>query len=138
MKAPLIYIVATIVGTVSITFLLVGGWYASELIPEWIGQLTWFALVILGSAWCGYLQPHRAWRWGAVVIGIQPVIALIIFYFVGELLNPSSSTGGMVAISLFVMLALLISPVPILSSIFGAAIRKRVISRSTPIVQQDD
>ena len=127
MKPLSMYFTSAAAGTFSVIFLLAGGRYASEIIPEWVGQLTWAALVIAGSAVCGYLLPEKPWRWGAMVIGIQPVMAAAILYAVGELENPSSPIGGIGALFIFMIIALMISPIPVFASYLGAAIKKRFL-----------
>jgi hypothetical protein len=126
MKTRSVYFLALTFGTLSIVFLLVGGKYASEIIPESVGLLTYLILFFGGAALCGYLQPDNPWRWGLVIAVVQPVIAVVILSVTGEFENPSNSTGGMVAFVLFIFIALIISPFSILASKLGAVIRKKL------------
>lgn len=128
MKPLRVYALAATVGSFCVLFLMLGGRYAG-IVPEWAGQLAWLVLVLSGSGLCGYLHPHNAWRWGAVVIGVQPLVVVAVSYVVGELEHPSSSMGGMVAVAIFSTLALLISPLPILASSLGGAVRKRLCAK---------
>ena len=127
MKPLYVYFLAIAVGSISILFLLLGGRYALDLIPEWIGKLTWVTIVINGSAVCSYILPEKPWRWGAIIVVVQPVLAAIILSIVGALENPSSSTGGTVALFVFIIIALMISPLPILASYLGAAIKTKFL-----------
>jgi len=111
---------AAAIGVGCFLILWAGGQYLANVGPEWIAQLLWLLAVVGGSAACGYLAPDRAWRWGAVVAFIQPVAAFVILRFVPSPADTSSSTGGMVAVAIFTVLAVMASPLAILAS-HGAA-----------------
>ena len=115
---------AAALGVACFALIALGGRYASAVIPEFLGQLGWLTLTCAGAAFCGSRAPDRAWRWGAIVIGIQPVCLLLLLAVTGELANPTPSTGGLVAVAVFTVLALVISPLPILASHLSA--RKRL------------
>jgi hypothetical protein len=126
------YGLAAALGATCALLLGAGGRYLSDLIPEWVGQLSWLALNTVASAVCGLLNPHRAWRWGAIVIGVQPVCLFLLAGAVGELRHPTSSTGGMVAVAGFTLVAVLVSPLPILASHVARRKRARALAASGP------
>jgi hypothetical protein len=91
------HIVAALLGVACFALLALGGRYASAIVPEFVGQLAWRVFTCAAAAFCGHLKPARAWRWGAIIVGIQPVCLLLLLGVMGELTNPTRSTGGMVA-----------------------------------------
>jgi hypothetical protein len=110
------YVVSAALGVLAFLFLALCGQYLGN-VPEEIPQFVWIAIVTGGAAVCGYLSPVRAWRWGAVIAGVQPLAALILIPALDSLSNtPQSSTGGMVAVAIFTVLAAVISPFAILAS----------------------
>ncbi len=112
-------------------FLAIGGQYLQHRVPEWIPQLLWVVLVAGGSAYCGYRNPDRAWRWGAIVVGVQPLAALALIPAL-EALNktPKSSTGGMAAVAIFGVIAVVFSPLAILWSQWGSRQARRARAAS--------
>ncbi len=104
----------------SATDLLGGG-----VLPGWVWPLVWLALTTVGAALCGWLKPVRPWRWGAVVIAVQPVCLLLLGAVTGELLNPSRSSGGMVSLFIFTVLSAFVSPLPIIASVVAGRVRAR-------------
>jgi hypothetical protein len=126
------YFIAAGLGAACAVMLMVSGLFASHIVPEWMAQLGWLVLITAASVACGHRWPEGAWRLGAIVIGVQPVCAFVVFAAVGELQQPASSTGGMVAVVAFAFMAALVSPLPILAShIAGRARLKARASSGT-------
>lgn len=100
------------------------------VLPGWVWPLVWLALTTVGAALCGWLKPVRPWRWGAVVVAVQPVCLLLLGAVTGELLSPSRSTGGMTALFIFTVLSVFISPLPIAASAIAGRVRKRQLAAS--------
>lgn len=100
------------------------------VLPAWIWPLVWLTLTTIGAALCGFLKPVRPWRWGAVVIAVQPVCLLLLGAVTGELWNPSRSTGGMFALFIFTVLSVFISPLPIVASAIAGRVRTRLLAAS--------
>jgi hypothetical protein len=117
------YGVAAALGVICVALLAIGGRYFSSVVPEWAAQLAWLAIVLGGSALCGYLRPVRAWRWGAVIVGVQPPCAAVLLLLVGELSKPSSSMGGPVAVLIFAAVMAFVSPIAMLASYLGSRAR---------------
>ena len=88
-------------------------------VPESVAQLTWAVVVLCAAFVCGWLSPVRAWRWGAVIIGIQPLAVFILFLLIGEITNPSTSTGGLAAVMIFSLFMVPICPLAALVSQLG-------------------
>lgn len=126
------YGLASSLGAASVLLLVFGVQYTSSFLPEWVAQLGWLVLSILASAICGFLKPERGWRWGAVVIGIQPVCMYFLMAAVGELSIPTSSTGGKVAVGIFVGMAVFVSPFTILASHTVGRERAKQLAASSP------
>jgi ABC-type multidrug transport system permease subunit len=119
------YLVAAAIGVMCAVSLAVGGRYFAETIPEGAAQLSWVAIVLGGAAICGYVRPGRAWRWGAVIVAVQPVCVFVLLLVAGELHNPSGSTGGMAVMVIFGLFAALFVPLAILASLAGASARAK-------------
>ena len=112
--------------------------YVSRLVPEWAAQLSWLVLTTLGAAVCGYVKPERAWRWGSVIIGVQPACVLFIMAVVGELSEPTSSTGGLVAVAIFTVFAMFVSPLPIFASHAVGWLRARALDSARGAVSASE
>ena len=116
-------------GVACVAGLAIGGRYnMTSVVPEWVAQLVWLAVVLGGSAICGYRSPDRAWRWGAVIVGVQPPCVFVLLLAVGELASPSSSTGGMVAVGVFTAMMAFMCPFAALASQLGA--RRRTLQQA--------
>ena len=111
---------AAALGVACVASLAIGGRYLVSVVPEWVAQLVWLVVVLGGSALCGYRSPQRAWRWGAIIVAVQPPCVFLLLAVVGELTKPSSSTGGMVAMGIFTALMAIIGPIAALASQLGA------------------
>ena len=104
-------------------------------LPEWIPQLTWLVLVTGAAAWCGHRDPALGWKAGAIVIAVQPLAILVILLVTGELLHPSSSTSGLVAVFILTVFAVVLSPIPILAGVVASRRRARKDApRTTPVL----
>ena len=124
--------VAALLGAACALALAAGGRYFSGVVPEWAAHFAWFTVVLGGSAACGYREPVRPWRWGATIVGVQPVCVFVLLH--GELTHPSSSTGGMVAVAIFSVLMALLAPLAMLASYLGsrASPRRRAGRSASP------
>jgi hypothetical protein len=98
----------------------IGGWLFGATVSEWAAQLVWLAVVLGGSAVCGYRSPERAWWWGAIIVGVQPPCVFLLLLVVGELAKPSCSTCGMPAVFIFTFFMGFIFPFAVLASHLGA------------------
>ncbi len=124
------YGIAASIGVACVLFLIAGGHYAGDAVPEWVGQVAWLALMTIGAAVCGFLKPVRAWRWGAVIIAVQPLCIFLLAAAVGELARPSRSTGGMVMVIISTVVSAFVSPFPILASHTAGYVRSRWLAAS--------
>jgi hypothetical protein len=114
------YGIAAAIGVACVAGLAIGGHYLASVVPEWPAQLVWLVVVLGGSAFCGYTSPDGAWRWGAIIVGIQPPCLFLILLAVGELAKPSSSMGGMGTVVIFTTFMVFICPLAALASQLGA------------------
>lgn len=124
------YGIAASIGVACVLFLVAGGRYAGGVVPEWVGQVVWLALMTIGAAVCGFLKPVRAWRWGAVIIAVQPVCVFLLSAAIGELERPSRSTGGMVMVAISTCFSVFVSPLPILAGYAAGRVRSRLLAAS--------
>lgn len=125
--------VSAAIGVGSFLILALSGQFLQATVPEWIPQLLWIVLVAAGSAYCGYRSPVRGWRWGAVVVGVQPIAALVLIPALEALSHtPKSSTGGMAAVAIFAVMAVVFSPIALLWSYWASkrALREAATSES--------
>jgi len=123
------YGVAAAIGAACLASLMIGGWYLGTVVPEWVAQLTWLAVVLGGSAVCGYLRPRHAWRWGAIIVGVQPLCLYVLFLLIDESSKPSSAFGGMAAVYIFGFFMVFVGPLAMLASHGGAGKRAGQQSR---------
>jgi hypothetical protein len=114
------YGIAAAIGVVCFAGLVTGGNYLASVVPEWVAQLVWLVVVLGGSAFCGYRSPDGAWRWGAIIVGVQPLCLFLLLLAVGELAKPSSSMGGMGAVVIFTAFMVFICPLAALAGQLGA------------------
>jgi hypothetical protein len=114
------YGIAAAIVVACVAGLAFGRHYLSSVVPEWVAQLAWLVVELGGSAFCGYRSPDAAWRWGAIIVGVQPPCVYLLLLAVGELAKPSSSMGGMVAVAIFTMFMMFICPLAALASQLGA------------------
>ena len=114
---------AAALGAACAVSLGVGNVVLGGAVPEWAAQLAWLAVVLGGSAACGYRTPERAWRWGAVVVGVQPPSVFLLLLAVGEITKPTSALGGMAAVLIFGFFMLFVCPVAMLASYLGGRAR---------------
>lgn len=121
------YLASVAVGLVVGTTVPVFTALAGGAVPEWIPQLTWLGLAILGSAGLGYLFPIGATRWALIVMAVQPLCVLGALLFSGEIQNPSSSTGGGAAVFIIAGFCLILSPFAILGGRFGASLKEKAL-----------
>ncbi len=103
--------------------LSVFGWLLAATVPEWAAQLVWLAVVLAGAAVCGYRSPERAWRWGAIIVGVQPLCVFVMLLVVREPAKPSSAFGGMAAVFIFTFFMVFMFPLAALASHLGASRR---------------
>lgn len=107
------YPVSVVVGlavaaTVPVFTALAGG-----TVPEWIPQLTWLGVAILGSAGLGYLFPIGAIRWALIILAVQPLVVLV--------------AGGAFAAFIIAGFCLILSPFAILGGRFGASLKEKAL-----------
>ena len=124
------YGIAASIGVACVLLLMAGGRYAGDLVPEWVGQIVWLALMTIGAAVCGFLKPVRAWRWGAVIIAVQPVCIFLLAAAVGELQRPSRSTGGLAGVFIATCFSVFVSPLPILASYAAGRVKSTLLAVS--------
>ena len=123
--------VSAAIGVGCFLIVALGGQYLQRSVPEWIPQLLWVVLVAGGSAFCGYRNPDRAWRWGAIIVGVQPLAALVLIPALESLSNsPQSSIGGIAAVALFAVVAIIFSPLAMLWSRWGSRLATRRAANS--------
>ena len=91
--------------------------------------LQWPALVLIASFACGYRMPERAWRWGAIVVGVQPLVYFLCLLVDGEITSSTRSTGGLVAWFIVSVVMSVLSPAAVLSSHVSARVRNGRPSR---------
>jgi hypothetical protein len=125
--SPTMFLIAAALGAGCVAAVVIGSHFLGSEIPEELGQRIWLAGVLGGSAVCGYFAPDRPWRWGATILAAQPPTLFIILLFVGEILKPSSSTGGMVAVFIFATFLLVVSPAAMLASFLGSRVRRGIV-----------
>jgi hypothetical protein len=123
------YAVAAALGVACVASLAIGGRYFAGVVPEWAAQLAWLAVVLGGSAICGYRSPARAWRWGAVLVGVQPPFFWLLLWVVGDIAKPSDPLGGMAAVFIFGFFMLFVCPVAMLASYLGSRARAGRLAR---------
>jgi hypothetical protein len=111
-------------GVACFVLLTVGGYLVSDVVPEWVAQLTWIALATVLSAVCGYRDTRLGWQAGAVIMGIQLACFVVLMLATGELIHPSSSTGGLVGLFIGTTFVALVSPIPILFGQLGSWARR--------------
>jgi hypothetical protein len=114
------YGIAAVIGVACVAGLLIGGRYLGSVVPESVAQLMWFVVVLGGSAFCGYRSPEGAWRWGAIIVAVQPLCLFLLLLAVGESDKPLNSMDGMVAVGIFTALMVFICPIAALASQLGA------------------
>ena len=114
------YGIAAAIGVACIAGVATGGNYLATVVPEWVPQLVWLLIVLGGSAFCGYRSPAGAWRWGAIIVGVQPLCLYLLLLAVGELAKPSGSMGGMAAVFIFTSFTVFMCPLAALASHVGA------------------
>ena len=114
---------AAALGAACAVSLCVGNVVFGGAVPEWAAQLTWLAIVLGGSVACGFRTPERAWRWGAVIVGVQPPCVFLLLLVVGEITKPTSSLGGIAAVFIFGFFLLFVCPVAMLASYLGGRAR---------------
>jgi hypothetical protein len=119
-RAVRMYGIAAAIGVACVEGLAIGGHYLASVVPEWAAQLVWLVVVVGASGFCGYRSPDGAWRWGAIIVGIQPPCLFLLLLAGGELAKPASSTGGMVAVAIFTTFMVFICPLAALASQLGA------------------
>lgn len=59
-------------------------WFSARGIPQGAVQLLWLMLMMAAAGLCGYLSPVKAWRWGALVLAVQPLFMLVLTMVRGE------------------------------------------------------
>ena len=116
------YRVAAAIGAVSA--LLLGSINVVVSIPESVAHLGWLVLVLGASFVCGWVHPVQAWRWGAVIVGIQPLAVFVLLLLVGEITSPSTSTGGLAAVVIFSIFMVPMCPLAALVSQLGGWARR--------------
>ncbi|MBL0938385.1 MAG: hypothetical protein IBJ03_05805 [Gemmatimonadaceae bacterium] len=65
-------------------------WFRAQGIPQGAVQFGWLLLMMAAAGLVGYLSPVRAWRWGALVLAVQPLCMLILTLVRGE---PDATTA---------------------------------------------
>jgi hypothetical protein len=127
------YGIAAGIGTACLLLYSATGLLGDGVLPGWIWPLSWLTLTLVGAALCGFLRPVRAWRWGAVVVAVQPVCFLVVGAATGEVLHPSRSAAGMLALVIFTVLSAFVCPLAILASYAAARVRARQPRASHPM-----
>lgn len=88
----------------------------------WAG---WLYTTAVAGFLAGCFWPTRPLRAALGVMLTQPPCMVVGLAFAGEITNPGSSTGGLVAVGICSMLLFLWTPVPLLLSWVGARVRRR-------------
>jgi len=118
------FAVATAIGVVCAAgFELSDRCHLSGIIGAAALVAAWLALTLLGSLVCGYVRPARAWRWGATVMGVQPVYLVV--RSIGQLADPANSYDAVRALVALSMVAAVLSPLAMLASHLGSHLRSR-------------
>ena len=113
------YRLAALSGLACFALIALGG-LLSRTVPEWVGQLVWLGLVITLAARCGYRDPSLGWRAGAAMMLVHVIGFWVLMVVTGELIHPSSSTGGMVTLFIGTLFMAFVSPIPLLASQLGS------------------
>jgi hypothetical protein len=102
-------------------------WFSARGIPQGAVQLLWLMMAAAGL--CGYLSPVKAWRWGALVLAVQPLFMLGLTLVRGE---PDASPDTIPArTSVFIASVFIatVSPFTLLASSALASKRRQELNR---------
>jgi hypothetical protein len=86
---------------------------------------AWLVTTACAAALAGYCWPRHPLRSGLLIMLAQPPCVLTAVALAGEIRNPGSSTGGLVAVMICSTLLLLYTPVPLLIAWASARSRRR-------------
>ena len=86
---------------------------------------AWLVTTAGAAALTGYCWPGHPLRSALLIMLAQPPCLLAAVAAAGEITNPGSSTGGLVAVMICSMLLLLWTPVPLLLGWLAARARRR-------------
>ncbi len=124
------YGIAAGIGAACLLLYSATGLVGEGVLPGWIWPLSWLTLTFAGAATCGFLRPVRAWRWGALVVAVQPVCFLLLAAVTGEVLRPSRSAAALLALLIFTVLSAFVCPLAILASYVAGRVRARRLDAS--------
>lgn len=65
-------------------------WFRTQGVPQGAVQFFWLLLMMVAAGVVGYLSPVRAWRWGVLVLAVQPLCMLVVTLVRG---GPDPSAG---------------------------------------------
>jgi threonine/homoserine/homoserine lactone efflux protein len=86
---------------------------------------AWLVTTACAAAHAGYCWPRHPLRSGLLIMLAQPPCLLTAVALAGEIRNPGSSTGGLVAVGICSTLLLFWAPVPLLIAWASALSRRR-------------
>jgi hypothetical protein len=86
---------------------------------------AWLVTTACAAALAGYCWPMHPLRSGLLIMLAQPPCVLTAVALAGEIRNPGSSTGGLVAVMICSTLLLFYTPVPLLIAWASARSRRR-------------
>ena len=90
---------------------------------------AWLVTTAGAAALAGYCWPGHPLRSGLLIMLAQPPCLLVAVALAGEIHNPGSSTGGLVAVMIASMLLLFWTPVPLVLGWLSARARRRADAR---------
>lgn len=124
LTAPQVVALAVALGVVAYTIIDATPWFASNGIPQGAVQFLWLAFVMFGSGLCGWLRPHRAWRWAVVLLTTQPLVMLAVTLIRGEPDNSPETIPARTSLFIATVFIATVSPFALIAAAAMASKRK--------------